>query len=106
MENQKSDTNKAEIKLKNETKKQKQIKKPKFKIKIIKKSFQMPPQPENYKQIYQVYDTGKRELVDYRGKEQECNIFGFPTKKFYKNISGISDYNFRLSNIILINIIN
>ena len=89
MENQKS--NNTDSKSKNEAKKQKQKqnknKKPKFNIKIIKKSFKMPPQPENYKQIYQVYDTGKRELVDYSGNKQECDIFGFPIKKYYNNIS-------------------
>ena len=95
MESQKS--NAKETKAKNEAKKQKQNKKPKFNIKIIKKSFKMPQQPENYKQIYQVYDTGKRELVDYSGNKQECDIFGFPIKKYYNNISGISDYKLRLS---------
>ena len=99
MESQKS--NNTDSKSKNEAKKQKQKqnknKKPKFNIKIIKKSFKMPPQPENYKQIYQVYDTGKRELVDYSGNKQECDIFGFPIKKYYNNISGISDFKLRLS---------
>lgn len=82
---------------KNEIQKTKQIKKPKFNLNIIKKSFDMPHQPENYKQIDKENDTGKRMLVDYTGNKQECDIFGFPSKKYYKNISGVSNYNLRLS---------
>ena len=95
MENQKE--NLTETKTKNDSNKSKLIKKPKFNIKKVKKSFQMPQQPENYKQIYQVYDTGKRELIDYSGIKQECDIFGFPVKKYHNNISGISNYDLRLS---------
>ena len=73
------------------------IKKPKFNIKIVKKSFEMPIQPNNYKQINSIYDTGKMELVDYSGNNKECDIYGFPIKKYFNDISGISDYKLRLS---------
>lgn len=82
---------------KSENNKSKTPKKLKINIKMMKRSFKMPPQPENYKQIYRIFDTGKRELIDYSGKNQECDIFGFPVKKYFNNISGISDYNVRLS---------
>ena len=81
----------------NENNKSKSQKKLKINIKMMQRSFRMPPQPENYKQICRIFDTGKRELIDYSGKNQECDIFGFPVKKYYNNISGISDYNVRLS---------
>ena len=85
-----------EKKLKNTKENKKTSKTPKINVKIIKKSFPLPQQPENYKQINNIYDTGKRELIDYSGVNQECDIFGFPSKKYHNGISGYSDYNFRL----------
>ena len=85
-----------EKKLKNTKENKKISKTPKINVKIIKKSFPLPQQPENYKEINNIYDTGKRELIDYSGVNQECDIFGFPPKKYHNGISGYSDYNFRL----------
>ena len=62
----------------------------------IKKTFPLPPQPENYKQINEVYDFGKLELVDYKGNITECDIYGSPKTKFYKDITGIISFKERL----------
>ena len=53
-------------------------------------------QSENYKQINEDIDSGKREVVDYLGTKIACDIFGLPLKKYFNNISGASDYNLRL----------
>ena len=62
----------------------------------IKKTFPLPPQPENYKQINHIYDIGKLELVDYKGNITECDIYGSPKKKFLNDITGITTYKERL----------
>ena len=53
-------------------------------------------QRENYKQINEDNDSGKRVLVDYNGAEISCDIFGLPSKKYVNDISGAADYNLRL----------
>jgi hypothetical protein len=63
---------------------------------IIKKSFPLPPQPENYKQINYIDDIGKLELVDYKGNITECDIYGSPKKKFLNDITGITTFKERL----------
>lgn len=65
--------------------------------KITKKTFPLPPQPENYKQINELYDIGKLELVDYKGNITECDIYGSPKKKFMNNITGITNFTDRLN---------
>ena len=65
--------------------------------KITKKTFPLPPQPENYKQINELYDIGKFELVDYKGNITECDIYGSPKKKFMNNITGITNFTGRLN---------
>ena len=65
-------------------------------VKFIKKTFPLPPQPENYKQINNLYDIGKLELVDYKGTITECNIYGSPKKKFFTDITGINNFKERL----------
>ena len=88
--------------IKQKTKKEKNIKpksenkKSKKKEIIIKKTFPLPPQPENYKQINELYDIGKLELVDYKGNITECDIYGSPKKKFLKDITGITSFKERL----------
>ena len=88
--------------IKQKTKKEKNIKpksenkKSKKKDIIIKKTFPLPPQPENYKQINELYDIGKLELVDYKGNITECDIYGSPKKKFLKDITGITSFKERL----------
>lgn len=64
--------------------------------KYIKKTFPLPPQPENYKQINELHDKGKLELVDYKGTITECNIYGSPKKKFFTDITGINNFKERL----------
>ena len=64
--------------------------------KFIKKTFPLPPQPENYKQINEMYDIGKLELVDYKGTITECNIYGSPKKRFFTDITGINNFKERL----------
>ena len=64
--------------------------------KFIKKSFPLPPQPENFKQINEIPDNGKLELVDYKGNVNECNIYGSPKKKFLNNVTGTISYEERL----------
>ena len=63
---------------------------------IVKKSFPLPPQPDNYKQINELYDIGKLELVDYKGNITECDIYGKPKKKFLTNITGITSFRDRI----------
>ena len=76
---------------------QKSEKKVKNKVaKFIKKTFPLPPQPENYKQINEMYDIGKLELVDYKGTITECNIYGSPKKRFFTDITGINNFKERL----------
>ena len=88
--------------IKQKTQKEKNIKpksenkKSKKKDIIIKKTFPLPPQPENYKQINELYDIGKLELVDYKGNITECDIYGSPKKKFLKDITGITSFKERL----------
>ena len=88
--------------IKQKAKKEKNIKpksenkKSKKKDIIIKKTFPLPPQPENYKQINELYDIGKLELVDYKGNITECDIYGSPKKKFLKDITGITSFKERL----------
>ena len=88
--------------IKQKAKKEKNIKpksenkKSKKKEIIIKKTFPLPPQPENYKQINELYDIGKLELVDYKGNITECDIYGSPKKKFLKDITGITSFKERL----------
>ena len=53
-------------------------------------------QRENYKQINEDNDSGKRELVDYHGIKIQCDIFGLPSKKYVNDISGVAAYNLRL----------
>jgi len=65
-------------------------------VKFIKKTFPLPPQPENYKQINNLYDIGKLELVDYKGTITECNIYGSPKKRFFTDITGINNFKERL----------
>ena len=64
--------------------------------KFIKKTFPLPPQPENYKQINEMYDIGKLELVDYKGTINECNIYGSPKKRFFTDTTGINNFKERL----------
>ena len=64
--------------------------------KFIKKTFPLPPQPENYKQINEMYDIGKLELVDYKGTITECNIYGSPKKRFFTDTTGINNFKERL----------
>ena len=63
----------------------------------VKKSFPLPPQPENHKEINFVYDFGKLELVDYKNNITECDIFGSPKKKFLDKITGIKSFSDRLN---------
>ena len=56
----------------------------------------MPPQPENFKQINELCDIGKLELVDYKGTITECNIYGSPKKRFFTDITGINNFKERL----------
>ena len=65
-------------------------------IKLIKKSFPLPPQPENFKQINEIPENGKLELVDYKGNVKECDIYGSPKKKFLNNVTGTISYEDRL----------
>ena len=95
MDNKKEDSKENESKSENNN--SKSSKKIAINPKMMKRSFIMPPQPDNYKQINRIYDTGKKKLIDYNGKNQECDIFDFPVKKYFNNISGISDYNIRLN---------
>ena len=74
----------------------KQNKNSKHNMRIVR-AFPMPPQPENYNEINEIFDSGKRELVDYHGKKIPCDIFGLPLKKYFNDISGASDYSLRLS---------
>jgi len=76
--------------------KDKNYKPDKKNINIIKKSFPLPPQPENYKQINRIPDNGKLELVDYKGNVNECDIYGSPKKKFLNNVTGTISYEERL----------
>ena len=55
---------------------------------------------ENYKQIYEDLDTGKTSLVDYNNIA-ECNKYGIPLIKYYKNITGRGSYNTRLRNNLI-----
>ena len=64
--------------------------------KYIKRTFPLPPQPENFKQINELCDIGKLELVDYKGTITECNIYGSPKKKFFTDITGINNFKERL----------
>ena len=64
--------------------------------KLIKKTLPLPPQPENYKQINEVLENGKLELVDYKGNITECNIFGTPKAKFIKDMTGKMTFKERL----------
>ena len=64
--------------------------------KVVKKTFPLPPQPENYKQINELYENGKLELVDYKGNITECNIYGCPAKKFLDKITGTINFKERL----------
>ena len=93
--NNKNSTNKSKIKKdkKQPTKGSKNTSKP---SRIVKKSFPLPPQPENYKQINEIYDIGKLELVDYKGNITECDIYGEPKKKFFQNITGITSFRDRI----------
>ena len=62
----------------------KQNKNSKHNMRIVR-AFPMPPQPENYNEINEIFDSGKRELVDYYGKKIPCDIFGLPLKKYLLN---------------------
>lgn len=64
--------------------------------KFVKRTFLLPPQPENFKQINELYDIGKLELVDYKGTITECNIYGSPKKRFFTDITGINNFKERL----------
>jgi len=64
--------------------------------KFVKRTFPLPPQPENFKQINELYDIGKLELVDYKGTITECNIYGSPKKRFFIDITGINNFKERL----------
>ena len=64
--------------------------------KFVKRTFPLPPQPENFKQINELYDIGKLELVDYKGTITECNIYGSPKKRFFTDITGINNFKERL----------
>ena len=64
--------------------------------KFVKRTFLLPPQPENFKQINELYDIGKLELVDYKGTITECNIYGSPKKRFFIDITGINNFKERL----------
>ena len=94
--NNKRQSNKLKT-IKDKKQKQKSEKKNQSKTeKIIKKSFPLPPQPENYKQINEDYDIGKLELVDYKGNITECDIYGSPKKRFMNDITGITTFKERL----------
>ena len=93
--NNKRQSNKLKT-IKDKKQKQKSEKKNQSKTeKIIKKSFPLPPQPENYKQINEDYDIGKLELVDYKGNITECDIYGSPKKRFMNDITGITTFKER-----------
>ena len=86
-------TNKTNTSQKNTLKKNNKNNNKKF----VKKTFILPPQPENYLQINNLIDTGKRELIDYKGNKTRVDIFGIPEKKYYNDITGISNFNIRLN---------
>ena len=96
MNNKKVNNNKKITKDKKQKPKSEK-KKPTKVQKIVKKTFPLPPQPENYKQINEVYDKGKLELVDYIGNITECDIYGSPKKKFFNDITGITSFQERLN---------
>ena len=98
MNNKKANTNNKKKIIKEKKPKIKSEKKnPSKPQKIIKKTFPMPPQPENYKQINEVYDKGILELVDYKGNITECDIYGSPKKKFFNDITGITSFQERFN---------
>ena len=98
MNNKKANANNKKKNIKDKKQKPKSEKKKTSKVqKIVKKTFPLPPQPENYKQINEVYDKGKLELVDYKGNITECDIYGSPKKKFFNDITGITSFQERLN---------
>ena len=51
----------------------------------------------NYKQINEDLELGKTCLLDYNNNKQECNIFGIPLIKYYRNVTGQQSYKSRLN---------
>ena len=51
---------------------------------------------ENYKQLSENFESGKTLLIDYNNKTIECNQFGIPLIKYYREITGQKSYKCRL----------
>ena len=51
---------------------------------------------ENYKQLNEDFESGKTFLIDYNNNRIECNQFGTPVIKYYREITGKKPYKFRL----------
>ena len=65
-------------------------------MKDIYERYQNLSEIKNYKQISTDLETGKILLVDYNNKNFECNRFGIPIIKFYREITGQKSYSTRL----------
>lgn len=63
----------------------------------IRERFDKLSEIENYIQLNEDLETGKNIIVDYKGNNFECDKFGIPTIKYYKNVTGLKSYNTRLN---------
>ena len=66
-------------------------------VELIKKRYEQLSEIDNFKQLNEDLDTGKSLIIDYKDNSIECDKFGIPTIKYYKNITGQKSYKSRLS---------
>lgn len=62
----------------------------------INERFEKLGEIENYKQINEDFESGKTFLIDYKNNSIECNQFGIPIIKYYREITGQKSYKTRL----------
>ena len=99
--------NQKYAKKKNDNKDNKDISKELYKQKNAreitkkKKTFPLPPQPENYIQIKFNSETGKFYLIDYNNNIFECNLYGEKLNQFKIDTTGISSYKERLKDNLI-----
>ena len=63
----------------------------------IRERFEKLSDVENYKQINDELDSGKKFMIDYNDSKVECDLYGMPLIKYNSNITGQQSYKSRLS---------
>ena len=66
-------------------------------VELIQKRYEKLSEIDNFKQLNEDLDTGKSLIIDYKDNLIECDKFGIPTIKYYKNITGQKSFKSRLS---------